>query len=143
MADHETEIPDDLWGVDFSEDSAELASVVLLNEQASALTRRTGGRIEGVVVREFREGTIWASFYARVPALQNYMHKLVTTAYPVDAGTSNPFFLSVKDTFGTEDFTNIKGMDHFRSWLRDVLSSPEAHAVINNLLKLSSDRAAS
>ncbi len=143
MADPKTDGKVDLWGPAFEDDSQESAPVVLLRQQADALTDRTGGRVAGVVLKQADRGTVWASLYAKVPALQDYMYKLLSVAHPVAADPGDPSPLSVHDSFGGDDYVEILGMDEFRRWLEKVLSSDAAHAVIVNLLRYSPDRAAS
>ena len=135
----------DLWGAPFALDPPRESILIdLLRGQADALTARTGGLVEGVVLKEIDKGTVWASLYARVPSLENYMYKILTVAHSVAADPDNPSPLSVHDTFEDGDtFDNIDGVEEFRRWLEAVLSSGPAHAVIVNLLRYGSDRAAS
>ena len=46
----------DLWGKAFAIEPVESAPVVLLREQADLLKERTGGRIEGVILKNFEKG---------------------------------------------------------------------------------------
>ncbi len=62
----------------------------------------------------------------------------------VEPNPDDPSPLSVHETFGErEDVEKIAGTEEFRQWLEAVLSSGAAHAVIVNLLRYSSERAAS
>jgi len=126
----------DLWGRPFLIDPTDSAPVVLLRQQADALYARTEGRVEGVVLKNFDKGTAWASLYARVPSIQGYMYKMLTVGHPANANPANPSTLTAHDTFrGREDWDDVGSMDRFASWLEEALSSEEAHAVIENLLK--------
>ena len=126
----------DLWGKSFVIDPPDSAPVELLRQQADALTMRTAGRVEGVVLKSFDKGTAWASLYAKVPSLQGYMYKMVTVGHPATANPADPSSLTAHDTFrGREDWQEIASMAHFKSWLQEALSSDQAHAVIDNLLK--------
>ncbi len=126
----------DLWGQPFLFDPADSAPVELLRQQADALTARTGGRVEGVVLKNFDKGKAWASLYAKVPSLQGYMYKMLTVAHPATANPADPLSMDAHDTFrGREDWEEVNSMAHFTSWLEEALSSDQAHAVIGNLLK--------
>ncbi len=126
----------DLWGRPFPVEPTDSAPVVLLRQQAEVLKQRTGGRIEGVVLKNFDKGTAWASLYAKVPALQGYMYKLLTVAHPATANPDDPSSMTAHDTLrGQEDWQAIGSMAQFASWLEEALSSDEAHSVIVNLLK--------
>ncbi|WP_435009279.1 hypothetical protein P12x_000531 [Tundrisphaera lichenicola] len=134
----------DLWGDDFVAVREDSAPVALLKQQAEALTRRTNGVVEGIVQEEARGGTKWDSLLARVPNLSGYMHELVGVSYPVTADPSDPRPLSVYDTFGlTPELLPEEGVSGFRAWLEQILSSREAHKVIEALLRHGSDRVAS
>ena len=132
----------DLWGPDFRDTPIESAPVVLLKEQADALTRRTGGRIVGEVLQDVDKGTVWASLYARVPALQDYQHKLVSIAHRVvTADPDRPFPLTVMDT-QSGDQEELESMESFEEWLGRTLSSDEVHHVVDSLLRYSHSRVA-
>ena len=132
---------DDLWGPGFP-NPVDSAPVTLFRQQAYALTARTGGRVEGVVVKNFDNGTAWASLYAKVPALHGYMHKMLTIAHPASASPANFSPFTAHDTFrGTEDWQAIDSMEQFTTWLREALSSDQAHAVVENLLNYIPDHA--
>ncbi len=135
----------DLWGDPFADgrEAPESAPVALLREQADVLTSRTGGRVEGVVLKDTQQGTSWASLYVKVPSLQGYMHKIIAVNHPVSADPANPFPLMAGDLLSGRDLEKIHGMEEFRDWLKSALSSDGVHAVIVNLLTYSPDRAAS
>jgi hypothetical protein len=133
----------DLWGAAFVDDPRESAPVALLRGQADALTERTGGRVEGVVLTEAEKGEVWASLYAKAPALQNYMYKLLSVSHSVLDDPDNPSPIVVDEDLGGLEGGTLPGMDEFREWLGHVLSSERAHAVIVNLLRYSTERAAS
>jgi hypothetical protein len=134
----------DLWGSPFEVDPKESAPAALLKTQADFLTERTGGRIKGVVLQNVDKVSVWASLYASVPALNDYMYKLLTVAYPISDDPRNPSLLGAQDTFsGGDGILNIQGMEEFGRWLEAALSSRPAHAIIENLMKYTSDRVAS
>ena len=93
----------DLWGRPFSIARADSAPNALLRQQADALTSRTKGRIEGIVLKNFEKATAWASLYAKIPSLQGYMYKMLTVAHPATANPATPKPLSAHDTFRGED----------------------------------------
>src|SRR5947209_6524215 len=135
----------DLWGPAFLDSPPDSAPVALLREQADALTRRTGGRIIGEVLGETdaSHSTIWTSLYARVPALDDYQHKLVSIAHPlVVADPTHPFPITAVDTQGVQT-GEIGSIEEFGRWLETTLSSREVHNVINSLLTYGNSRAAS
>jgi hypothetical protein len=137
----------DFWGAPFDDDPydpQDSAPAALLRIQADFLTQRTGGRVKGVVLQDIDQASVWASLYASVPALEDYMHKLLTVAHPISDDPRNPSLLGARSTFsGNDNIVNIEGMENFGRWLEAELSSPTAHAIISNLLKYGSDRAAS
>ena len=133
----------DLWGRTFLETSVESAPVTLLKAQADALTRRTNGRVVGEVLQEVEKETVWASLYARVPALHDYQHKLISIAHPVViADPALPFPLTVMDT-ESGDGGQVDDMKAFERWLESILSSNAVHNVVDNLLRYSHIRPAS
>jgi hypothetical protein len=124
---------EDLWGETFHRsDSAPLR---LLEKQASLLTTKTGGQVQGVVKKDVSpEGTVWMSLYARVPNLANYEHKLISIAHPVTVrDPESPCPIVAVDT-NVGDKVSFEDMARFREWLGKVLSSTDVHAVINNLM---------
>ena len=142
MNDEEPVNDGDLWGPDFVGNDAQPVLVTLLEEQANALTRRTDGRIEGVVSQDpTAEGTVWTSLYASVPALGDYRHKLLTIVHPVTADPADPFPLTVHDP--VRGSQGVADLPAFCRWLRRTLSSQDVHGVINNLLRYGDDRVAS
>jgi hypothetical protein len=143
MPDHATGNGRDLWGQAFLDTPVKSAPLTLLMEQADALTRRTDGRVVGEVLQSVEQGTVWASLYARVPALRDYQHKLVSIAHPVVIRDAvHPFPMTVMDTQSGEQ-DQVSDMESFERWLAGVLSSPEVHAVVASLLRYSHGRAAS
>ena len=128
----------DLWGKPFPATcsvSTEPAPVVLLRQQADALTERTSGRVQGVVLRSFDNGKEFASLYAKVPALQGYMYQILTIAHPITDSPNDPSAMQGSHgLYGDSDWQKIDSMAHLTSWLQDALSSDQAHAVIVNLL---------
>jgi hypothetical protein len=133
----------DLWGQPFLETPRESAPVTLLKEQADALTRRTDGRVVGEVLDLVEKDTFWASLYARVPALHDYHHKLISIAHPVViADPVHPFPLTVMDTQSGKQ-PKVNDMEAFERWLEDVLSSKALHNVVDTLLGYSQSRSAS
>lgn len=132
----------DLWGPPFEEEYEETAPIVLLRQQAEFLTDRTKGRLVGEVVVRTEGGTVWASLYARVPAMKDYSHKLISLAYPVaSAREDHPFPLSVFDEDGDAD--EVKDETAFKKWLSKVLQSLGMRNVIRMLQSFPADRAAS
>ena len=129
----------DLWGRPFSgaNDVTESPPVVLLRQQADALTARTNGLIEGHVLRNIDRGTEWTSLYAKVPSLQGYMYKLISIARPIIGDPDGPLKINPIAAFrdGGEDGPEINTMDEFADWLGQTLSSDQVHAVISNLLR--------
>ncbi len=133
----------DLWGPPFEAEPVETVLVARLNEQVNALTQRTAGRVVGEVVvkTDPDQGTVWTALYARVPALNDYKHKLIAIAHPVVIkDPSDPFPVDVFDPDGKQV---IHGMADYDGWLSRILASPQIHAVINSLLRYGDDRAAS
>ena len=144
MSEQDSNGRGDLWGAAFVVDPIESAPIALLREQAEALTERTGGRLEGVVLVDADKRHVWASLCVKAPSLQDYTYKLLSVAHSLAADPDNPATLSVHDTFGEErDPIEIEGMEEFRRWLEVVLSSGSARAVVINLLRYSPSRAAS
>jgi hypothetical protein len=134
--------PEDLWGAEFPESQEDSIPVTLLKQQAQALERRTKGRIVGVVTQAAEGETVWASLYARVPALQNYTQKILTIAHPVSADPTTPFPLeAVYSPDGAKE--TIENRAQLHDWLKAILSSEGVHRMIGNLLRYSRDRAAS
>lgn len=129
---------EDLWGPDFPEEHEDSAPVLLLEEQARILGRKTGGRVEGEVRQSAEGATAWISLYARVPALGGYLFKLVSFAHPVDAG---PFPLKAFSALDGRE-QEITDMGHYKEWLHSVLSSERVRQVVTNLMRYG-DRAAS
>ncbi len=143
MPDHAPGNGRDLWGRTFLETPVESAPVTLLKEQAEALTRRTNGRVVGEVLQEVEKETVWVSLYARVPALHDYQHKLISIAHDVVSGDPvHPFPLTVMDT-ESGDGGQVHDMEAFERWLESVLSSNAVHNVVDNLLQYSHIRPAS
>jgi hypothetical protein len=129
------------WGPDFPaiEDSA---PVSLLKQQAEKLSEITGGVVEGVVKESAESGTAYASLYAGVPSVGDYQFKILYIAHPVIAEPSNPFPITVEDSFQQEK-KQIPDMNAFDRYLRDVLKSPSVRMAIGNLIKYGKGRAAS
>ena len=133
----------DLWGPDFRDAPVQSDPVMLLKEQADALTRRTKGRVVGEVLQDVEEGTVWISLYARCTALQDYQHKLLSIAHPVVmADPERPFPLTVRDP-QSGDQDQIEDMAAFEGWLEGILSSAAIHKVVDSLLQYSHGRAVS
>ena len=121
----------DLWGKAFVVEPRDSYPVNLLKEQADALTERTGGLVKGVVTKNVRDETVWASLYANVPSPDDYMYKILAISYPVSDDPDNPRDLTA---YYLDDETFV---DDFNGWLADVLSSDAVHAMITNLLRYS------
>ncbi len=132
----------DLWGEEFPEVRDDSAPVVLLKKQAEFLKRRTSGRVVGEVRQMAEDGTAWCSLYVRVPALGDYLYKLVSCGYSVYADPAKPSAIKVHDIprDATEELTDPNELP---AWLQTVLSSSEVHRIIGNLMKHSNDRVAS
>jgi hypothetical protein len=133
----------DLWGQPFLDTQRESAPMILLKEQAEALTRRTNGRVVGEVMDLVEKDMFWASLSARVPALHDYHHKLLSIAHPVVvADPVHPFPLTVVDTQSGKQ-RQVNDIDSFERWLEDALSSKAIHNVVDTLLGYSHRRSAS
>jgi len=132
---------EDFWPPDFPTGS-DPEPVLLLKQQAELLTARTNGRVEGIVKSSAEGGTAFHSLYARVPALGDYMYKLLYIAHPVAADPANPFPIAVEDSLYL-DRKSIQTMDEFRHWLKDILASEWVRTTIGRLLQYSSERVAS
>jgi hypothetical protein len=127
----------DLWGEAFVIEPRDSYPVVLLKEQAEALTERTKGLVRGVVTKDIKTGTVWASLYANVPSPDDYMYKILTLAYPVSDDPDNPRNLTA---YYADEETFV---DDPSEWLKNVLSSNRVHSMIINLMRYSLDHAES
>ncbi len=128
--------PDDLWGGGFHPSDVEPAPVALLREQASLLSSKTEGRVVGDVKEHVSsDGTVWTSLYARVPALGDYEHKIISLSFPVTARDLG--FPSPLTAVNTRDGDKVEfdDMGRFRDWLRTVLTSDEVRSIINKLMR--------
>ncbi len=134
----------DLWGAEFDPIPPSTPLVSVLQEQARILTNRTNGRIVGEVSIDagIDIGTVWTSLFVRVPALLNYRRKLLSLAYPVEVDPLNPFPVTTFD-YSESLSRELRDMDEYCEWLREILSSSEIHGLIANLLHYSQEKAAS
>ena len=90
--------------------------------------------MQGVVKQRLDGGTVWASLYARVPALNNYEYKLLTIAFPLL--TNDPQFPSPIEAFDAKgEIEQITDKEGFRDWLRRTLSSDAVDSVIGSLVR--------
>ena len=129
------------WGPDFPA-IGDSAPVSLLKQQAEKLSEITGGVVEGVVKESAENGTVYASLYAGVPSVGDYQFKILYISHPVIADPSNPFPITVEDSFQQEK-RQILDMNEFDHYLRDVLISPSVRMAIGSLIKYGKSRAAS
>ena len=130
---------DDLWPRDFTPIVDDPAPVVVLQQQASLLSGKTGGRVEGFVSESTVEGTFYASLYFRSPSLGDSMYKVLHIALPVTFDPINPFPLTVNNSCEPSE-TVVTDMEEFKEWLKSVLSSEKVGAIIGNLIHYSSKR---
>jgi hypothetical protein len=95
-----------------------------------------------VVKQSAEGGTVYHALYARVPALGDYMYKLLYIALPIAADPVDPFPIDAEDSRNL-DKKSIPNMDEFRRWLKRILASDWVRTTIGRLLQYSSERVAS
>ena len=131
-------MPNDIesyWGDDFpaAEDSV---VITLLKQQAHELTRVTHGAVKGVVKESVEGGTTYASLYAAVPSAEDYQFKILYVAHPIIADPTNPFPITVEDSFDKTKRV-MQEMKSFDEYLRGLLSSEPIKIAISNMIKYS------
>ena len=119
----------DYWGV--IESTASRTPVVILREQASLLSAKTGNLLEGRVTTTVQGNRLNHSFRLVAPALDGYNYELFNVGHEVSA--VYPVRLTVDDgkVHGYEFFEDEA---EFTARLREKLSSPETKRVISTLL---------
>ena len=133
------ETVENYWGTEFP-NLSDSAPVILLKEQARKLTEVTKGKVKGEVKVSTEEGTAWASLYAGVPQVGDYQFKILSIAHPVVSDPSDPFPITVGDSFDFKHGT-VPDMQSFDSYLRRLLSSEPVRIAIANLIKYSDTHA--
>lgn len=119
----------DLW--DTMPDAAAIKPpVVILKEQASLLTRKTAGRLRGLVETKASSSDIYHTFYIVAPALQNYRYGVFEVYHPILLYPVTVWNAPNRPAGGLK----LKNEAEFVGWLKSVLSSSEVRQTISALL---------
>ncbi len=128
---------EDLWPTEFNTKLPDPEPARLLKQQASLLSKRTGGVVEGVVEENTIDKTDYYSLYLTAPALGEYMVKILYIALPTKRRLSNPFPLTVVDTSDDDKGQEVSDLDQFKSWLKDILNSNAVKAILGSMMSRS------
>ena len=140
----ETEI--DLWP-DLSSESI-LTPASMLKIQAEMLSKKTNGRLQGLVETHSFQDKIYHQLFVVVPALENYRYSLLTvhhspTLYPVTVDESpieetgpSRSGASVGDAIASRfrQPTALADEKAFQTWLGTALSDRSTKRILQNLL---------
>ena len=121
-----------------------LTPAAMLKTQAGMLSKKTNGRLQGLVETYSLRGEIYHQLFVVVPALENYRYSLLTvhhspTLYPVTVDESP---VSTATSTSTQAYalaasnlpTTLADEKSFQSWLGTALSDVNTKRILQNLL---------
>ena len=122
-----------------------LTPAAILKTQAGMLSKKTNGRLQGLVETYSLRGEIYHQLFVVVPALENYRYSLLTvhhspTLYPVTVDESP--VSTATSTTSTQAYalatlklpTTLADEKSFQSWLGTALSDVNTKRILQNLL---------
>ena len=122
-----------------------LTPAAMLKTQAGMLSKKTNGRLQGLVETYSLRGEIYHQLFVVVPALENYRYSLLTvhhspTLYPVTVDESP--VSTATSTTSTQAYalatlklpTTLADEKSFQSWLGTALSDVNTKRILQNLL---------
>ena len=115
---------EDLWPANFGTSSV-VPPVVILKQQAAILTQRTRRILQGEVLSEAGEETVYHNFYIKASALDNYRYKLFWVSHNV----ASLYPVTVSDHEGS--YTDEEAL---RRVLRDIFASEKTIKVVQSLM---------
>ena len=120
-------MPVDLWPPDLKT-PASRTPVQILREQASLLTRKTNGLLEGEIVTITGDKGLIHRFNIVVIALGGYVYRLLSISHAAD----NLYPIAVLEPASNE--TTLNDEASLVEWLRQVLGSENTRRVVSILL---------
>jgi hypothetical protein len=130
---------EDLWP-DISP-AAIVTPASILKTQATALSQKTNGLLQGEVRTSANQGALYHQFILVVPALENYRYGLLrirhtlANVYPVYIDERPEPLRSVLNIPWVEDTAKaLKDEGEFREFLRETFASTETKRILENLL---------
>ena len=121
-----------------------LTPAAMLKTQAGMLSKKTNGRLQGLVETYSLRGEIYHQLFVVVPALENYRYSLLTvhhspTLYPVTVDESP---VSIAPSTSMQAYalaalnlpTTLADEKSFQSWLGTALSDVNTKRILQNLL---------
>jgi hypothetical protein len=114
----------------------------ILKTQATALSRKTIGLLQGEVRTWANEGNIYHQFVVVVPALENYRYSILRIHHGAPV---YPVYVDEAPTVAAEEqFTGfivgryksdvLPDDGNFRRWLREALASADTKRILESLL---------
>lgn len=109
--------------------SAIVTPAAILKTQATALSQKTKGLLQGEVTTWANSGSIYHRFNLLVPALDNYRYGLLAVHH-------SPVLYPIVVDDGPSGVPQLKLQDEgeLRDWLRQAFSAPNTKRVLEALL---------
>jgi len=124
---------DDLWPNDIV-DSTVIPPVVFLKEQASALTKKTNGLVEGHIESSQDGSSFIHRFNFVAPALGHYTVSFLRVIHEIDL-----YPITVEDTLRNTTYQAAQSKEEFEGVLLKAFSTEKVKKVIHSLIAQSRD----
>jgi len=124
---------DDLWPEDIV-DVTIIPPVVFLKEQASALTKKTDGLVEGHIESSQEGQKFMHRFNFVAPALGHYTLSFLRVTHQIDL-----YPIRVQDVLNNAVYSGLESREEFGKALSEIFSTEKVKKVIHSLIAQSRD----